>query len=544
MDWSLLGQLLGGLGLFLLGMEQMTSGLKRAAGPSLKSVLHRATQSRLRGLVTGTVLTALVQSSSAITVATLGFVNAGLMSLGQSITVIYGSNIGTTLTGWLVAMLGFKLKIGALMLPLIGIGMAINLFGGERRFASYGMAIAGFGLFFVGLDFLKTAFEGLSDQFDLTQFGSGPVSLVLFMLTGILLTTLTQASAVVMAIALSLLYSGSIGFSAAAAVVIGANVGTTTTALLASIGATPNAKRISAAHVIFNVQTALIGILILIFLAAPLDSMDVSRWDPVIMLALFHSLFNLLGVALIWPVTGPLERFLASRFRSLEEIESRPQFLDDTLLASPSLAVEGINRELGRANRMAINLAQNALSSESGSATMTRQRDAIQTLCIKVIEFNQKLARQNITAEIAETLPVSIRVARYNSEIARLSAEIAQNQQIFDNVNDSTIDHAVVSFKRKVVNLLDACVIDEHQDVQGIDGHRLMRDLKNEYQTVKLLILERTIEGSISTEESVEMLDYLGELKRLSDQAEDASTHWSSTLPIQARTELTTGAKA
>ncbi len=541
MDWSLLGQLIGGLGLFLLGMQLMTSGLKSAAGPALKSILSKATQSRLRGLLTGTAITALVQSSSAVTVATLGFVNAGLMTLGQSITLIYGSNIGTTLTGWLVALIGFKLNIGALMLPLVGIGMALNLFGGGRRITNYGLALAGFGLFFVGLDFLKNAFEGLSNIITFSSFGQGPVALILFVGAGILLTVLTQSSSAVMAIALSMVSVGSLGMSAAAAIVIGANISTTTTALFASIGATPNAKRISAAHVIFNLQTALIGVLVLSLISGSIDRLDVSRFDPVIMLALFHTLFNVAGVILIWPMTDRMEGFLNRRFRSFEEIESRPQYLDDTILASPPLAVEAINRELARANTLAINLAENMLSIEKDTLQMHKQNDAIQTLIAAIVGFNQKLARQNISQEIADTLPASIRVARYISEIARLTSLLPNQQSLINQIDDQSINHAISQLKSEIIELLFACTIDETRDVQGIDSHRIVRRIRQTYQDVKLLILERTIEGIIGTEESIAILDYLTELKRLAYQAEHVSSHWSSTLPIQQRQNLGNG---
>ena len=152
--------LVGGVGLFLLGMFLMTDGLKMAAGPALGRVLTSSTQTRMRGLFSGLLVTALVQSSGAVTVAAIGFVNAGLLTFGQSLWVLFGANVGTTMTGWLVALLGFSFKIEAAALPMIGIGMALRLSGPELRRGAAGNALAGFGVLFLGIGFLQQAFPG------------------------------------------------------------------------------------------------------------------------------------------------------------------------------------------------------------------------------------------------------------------------------------------------------------------------------------------------------------------------------------------------
>lgn len=188
MELHSIGNLLGGIGLFLLGMHLMTLGMKQAAGQGLKKALQAATGSPLRGLASGILITALVQSSSAVTVATIGFVNAGLLKLKQSIRVIYGCNIGTTATGWLVALIGFKIKIAAFALPLIAVGMLLKLIGQDRRLSHIGMALAGFGLFFIGLDYLKLAFDGLESQLPFDRWSENSSNLVLFVLAGFVLT--------------------------------------------------------------------------------------------------------------------------------------------------------------------------------------------------------------------------------------------------------------------------------------------------------------------------------------------------------------------
>ncbi len=540
MSFEMLGQLFGGIGLFLLGMQLLTSGLKQAAGRSLKRALELATRSKWRGLLSGTLITALVQSSSAVTVATLGFVNAGLLTLGQSIAVIYGCNIGTTMTGWLVALIGFKVKISAFALPMIGIGMGLRTIGGSGRTPHIGSALAGFGLFFIGLDFLRESFVGLSDQVPLESIGNGPLALALFVLAGFVMTFLMQASAAVMAIALSLVHTGSITLSAAAALVIGANVGTTTTALMASIGATPSAKRISAAHVLFNLQTGAVGLLFLILLANWLDQLDPARFDLVILLALYHTLFNLTGVVMIWPFTNALERLLLRRFRSLDEDEARPKYLDKNILTTPSLAVEAMNRELARVSRHCSLMARAAISAEHTDTTrLEAQAQGVYQLVSRISEFNQELARQNLNVEISETLPISLRVARYFSEMARLSAKTPEYHPLFAQVQDTGIRNAIGEFQQAVIRLIDIAEIKARSDTQGYQSHQLMRDIHNQYQTLKENLLEHTVSGRLSAEESMALLDALSHLQRLAEQAEKASSHWSSTTPIQHRSPLT-----
>ncbi len=340
------GALIGGLGLFLLAIGMMTDGLKLAAGSALRDLLSSWSRTPLRGLLAGSIMTAIVQSSSAVTVATLGFVNAGLISMRQTLGIIYGANVGTTMTGWLVALVGFKFSIQAFALPLIGIGMMLKLIQGKGRWASVGLAMVGFGLFFIGLDVLKGAFEGIVGRFDLSQFTAEGVSGVLiYLMLGVIMTILTQSSSASIALTITAASSDMIGLYAAGAMVIGANIGTTSTALLASLGATLNARRVALAQVIFNVGTALVALLLLPVLFRLIQ--HVSDWfglstEPAVALALFHTSFNLLGVLLIFPLNDRLADFLETRFRSQREDAARPRFLDKTVAATPVLAVNAL----------------------------------------------------------------------------------------------------------------------------------------------------------------------------------------------------------
>ncbi|WP_262422753.1 Na/Pi cotransporter family protein [Brevundimonas denitrificans] len=258
MTLGVFASLLGGVGLFLLGMWLMTEGLKLAAGGALQAVLESWTRSAPRGFLAGVLITALLQSSSAVTVATLGFVNAGLLNLAQAVWLIIGANVGTTMTGWLVALVGVKIDVAALALPLIGLGMLGRLaFRGRSRLFGAAQAMAGFGAFFLGVGVLQGAFADLlGDMGHLFTGDATFAALLIALALGVLVTVLTQSSSAAIALALTAAASGEIPLSMAAMAVIGTNIGTTSTAILAALSATPAARRVATAHVIFNVTAA------------------------------------------------------------------------------------------------------------------------------------------------------------------------------------------------------------------------------------------------------------------------------------------------
>ncbi|MBY4678534.1 Na/Pi cotransporter family protein [Marinobacterium arenosum] len=540
---SRLGELAGGLGLFLLGMHLMTNGLRSAAGPTLKRILNAATESRLRGLASGTLITALVQSSTAVTVATIGFVNAGLLSLGQSIAVIYGCNVGTTVTGWLVALIGFKVKIAALALPMIAVGMVVRLVGGEKRTGHVGFALAGFGLFFLGLGYLKDGFAGLDHNLPLTALGDSLPALALFVLAGFVLTFLLQSSAAALAITLSLAASGSITLLAAGALVIGANLGTTSTAVMAALTATANAKRIAAAHVLFNLATGTVGLLVLM-LASLWWQQRPSGQDHLAMLALFHTLFNLAGVLLMWPLTDRLERFLKKRFKRRTSRQGVAQFLDKTTLSTPSLAVEAMRMELIRLSSSSLEQARAAISAEQPDpAVQAQQAGQVFELSHEIARFNRKIAEQQISEEISEILPAALRVARYFAEVARLAQNLEEPHQIIAELSDESLRRQLFDFEAEVTRLLELCEISERVDRSSSEIHQAIESLERHYQRIKEAILDAAIAHRIKAKQHAVLLDTLSHIHRLAQQAEKGARHWPLLTPMQHREPLQRPAK-
>ncbi len=424
-SFALIGGLAGGVGLFLLGMGLMTDGLRLAAGPALERILAKSTRTRLRGLASGALVTMAVQSSSAVTVAVIGFVNAGLLSLGQALWVLFGANVGTTMTGWLVALVGLKFKIDAFALPLIGIGMLLQLTGAGLRRGALGTALAGFGVLFLGIDMLRETFSVLATDFQMPD-GSGFLDVLMLVLVGIVLTVLMQSSSASLTVALTAAQGGLIAAQGAAAVVIGANIGTTVTALIAAIGATSNAKRAAAAHILFNVLTGVVALLLLPWLLGFLGFVrELLELDssPAAQLALFHTAFNILGVLLIWPLADRLTIFLRARFRSAEEDEAKPRYLDKTVLAVPALALDALDRELRRLGGIALSTVRSAF--DAAPPQLEKNQHVADRLTNAIADFIAQLNRGGMTADSAQRLPQLLRVARYYEAATELATEAA-----------------------------------------------------------------------------------------------------------------------
>ncbi len=314
--FSLVFKIIGSLGLFLYGMKILSDGIQKAAGVKLQKTLNFMTGNRIASTLTGLAVTAIVQSSAATTVMVVSFVNAGLLTLPQSIGVIFGANIGTTVTAWIVSLLGFSLSISSLALPAIGLGFILTMFTRLGRKA-LGEAIMGFGLLFLGLDFLTNSLPEIqSSQLDfLIAFADkGYISVLLGVGIGFAITFIVHSSSASTAIILTMAYKGMVDFNMAAAMILGANVGKTIDALIASFGARANARRSALTHVLFNV----FGCFIAIILFSPFVHFVnwVSPGNPVGRnitnhLAMFHTLFNLFNTILFLPFINPLARLVS-----------------------------------------------------------------------------------------------------------------------------------------------------------------------------------------------------------------------------------------
>ncbi len=340
-----LQSLLAGLGLFLLGMVLLTEGLKALAGDALRGILMRFVGGPLSGLLSGAVVTALVQSSTATTVTTIGFVSAGLLTFQQSLGVVFGANLGTTSTGWIVSILGFKVALGSVAAPIVLVGVVLRLLT-RRRLAQAGTALCGFGLLFLGIDLLQQGMAGAAERIDLGALaGPGLGGRALLVLVGAGMTVVVQSSSAAMATTLAAVQAQAVTLEQAAALAIGQNIGTTVTAALASIGAPAAARRTALAHVLFNALTGLVAVLVMPWLlVAVRAAFGAGAEDAAVALAGFHTAFNLLGVLLLLPALRPFAALIA---RLVPERGPRPtRYLGRAVAGVGPVALEVARRAL------------------------------------------------------------------------------------------------------------------------------------------------------------------------------------------------------
>jgi len=310
-DWW---QPLAGLGLFLFAMRQIEQAIELASGRRLREFLRANTESPMKGVATGTVVTAVLQSSSLVGLMMLALVGAGVIKMRNALAVIFGANLGTTFTGWIVATIGFKLDLDALALPFIAVGGLVYILTDQKATHQSARFVLSLGLLLMGLAFLKGAADDVAafvDAETLAQYG--PVEFLVF---GALFSAIVQSSSATMAVTLSALYGGVIDLSSAAAIAIGADLGTTSTVLLGAIRGTAAKKRVAAGHFLFNLVTDVLAFVLRVPLLALVALVGIT--DNLIGLVAFHSLFNLMGLVLFLPLIGLVASLLERRFVDTE----------------------------------------------------------------------------------------------------------------------------------------------------------------------------------------------------------------------------------
>ncbi|KZY61900.1 sodium:phosphate symporter, partial [Oleiphilus sp. HI0065] len=461
------------------------------------------------------MMTAIVQSSSAVTVASIGFVNAGLIKMRQALGIIYGANIGTTMTGWLVALTGFKLDLHAIALPMIGMGMFLRLTRRHGRVGSAGMALVGFGLFFIGVDVLKSAFDGLVATLDLSQIETeGLIGHASFLLLGILMTVLTQSSSASIAITITAAASGVVSLPVAAVMVIGANVGTTSTAVLASIGATSNAKRVAAVQVIFNIGTAVVALALLpllFWLIAELGDMLGMERRPEITLALFHTAFNILGVMLVFPVNDRLASFVEKRFVSWEERESHPRFLDSNVASTPVLAVNALVLELELIGSRISEAYKTALTiNESSLPKIEQELHVVAMLSTQVSKFIVSIEQVALTEVTTKQLATLMRVDQYLLNCAMSIRQFAQTMVKVEALEDSALKAGNQRFFNHVMDFVSSERFSQGVDINKVE-HRY-RELQAEHDLAKAELLLAGTKSKVSLRQMTDHIDILAQV--------------------------------
>ena len=475
MEYSIydLLKLFGSLALFLYGMKIMSEGLQKLAGDKMRRILTAMTTNRVTGVLTGVLITALIQSSSATTVMVVSFVNAGLLTLAQSIGVIMGANIGTTVTAWIISALGFKVDIAAFALPLLTVGV-VMLFMQKSKYKSMGEFIMGFCFLFMGLSYLKANAPDLQNNPEMLAFvqdyaNMGFMSILLFVLIGTVLTMIVQASAATMAITLIMCANGWISFELGAALVLGENIGTTITANLAAITGNTQSRRAALAHLVFNV----FGVIWVLCLFTPFTNAVtwiVENWMGItdngdgsfvsFQLSAFHTCFNVCNVLiLIWLVKF-IEKTVCKILPTKESDEdTRLRFITGGLLSTAELSILEAQKEISlyaqRTHKM-YGFVQELLTTKKGD------------------EFNKLFSRIEKYESISDNMEVEI--AHYLNQVSegRLSAESkVQIQNMLrevteiESVGDSCYNLAR-TLSRKRQNLQEDFTEKQYEHIQNM----------------------------------------------------------------------------
>lgn len=473
--------LIGALGLFLYGMKVMSDALQKLAGDKMRVFLSKMTANRFSGVATGVGITTLIQSSSATTVMVVSFVNAGLLNLTGAIAVIMGANIGTTVTAWIISLLGFEFSISDFIFPLIALATPL-LFMKKQQ--SLGEFIFGFALLFLGLqtlqsevpDFTQPEYAGVL-QFISSMSDYGYLSILMFVIIGTVLTVIVQSSSAMMAVTLVMCAQGLIGFEVAAALVLGENIGTTITANMAALMANSTAKKAARAHLVFN----LIGVCWILILFHPflnvimklvlsikgVDSLDSSAAIPVA-LSCFHSFFNILNASVLVWFIPTIERIVNKMVTTDDEEEFRLKFIPTGLMSASELSIEPAKKEI-----------------ESFSKRVVRMYEFVPSMFVETDEkkFEQLMERTKKYEEITDRMEVEI--ANYLTKVSENELSLSASQEV----------SAMLRIVDNLESIGDSC----YQLSIAIESKRkqniwFSQDMRDKVQTMFSLVREAVLE--------------------------------------------------
>lgn len=419
-------EIVGALGLFLFGMKSMSDGLQKLAGDKMRTILSKMTSNRFSGVLTGLGVTTLIQSSSATTVMVVSFVNAGLLTLTGAIAVIMGANIGTTVTAWIISLLGFKFSISVIIFPVIAIATPFMFIKGKEALGEF---LIGFALLFMGLDALQAGMPDFKQpqyapvlEFIASMSNYGYLSYLLFVLIGSIMTVIVQSSSAMMAVTLVMCAQGLIGFEVAAALVLGENIGTTITANISAFMANATAKRAALAHLVFNV----IGVIWVLILFKPFLYLisqlviSIEGIDPMldaaavpVALSCFHSFFNVTNtLILVWFIPA-IEKIVNKLIPSNEDEEFRLKFIPSGFMSAGELSIEPAKKEI-----------------EAFSKRVLRMYDFIPELfdLDDDKKFEQLMSRTKKYEEITDRMEVEI--ANYLTKVSESGMSLGASQEV------------------------------------------------------------------------------------------------------------------
>ena len=483
--------LIGALGLFLYGMNLMSSGLQKAAGSGLRKFLSSITSNPVKGVITGLGVTGIIQSSSATTVMVVGFVNAGLLTLTQAISVIMGANIGTTLTAWIIAVFGFKADISILAVPLMAVGFIMSM-SKKGRIRDISEFVVGFSLLFLGLSFMKNSVPDLQSSPEALAFlqswsGRGLLSVLLFVLVGATLTLILQSSSATVALTLIFLNMGWIEFDMAAAMVLGENIGTTITANIAAAVGNTNAKRAALAHTVFNV----FGVIWAVALFHPfgslihwiIDVLGLSGSDqaPLYGISMLHTVFNLINTSLLIWFIPLIEKFVCLVIKDKKgEEQDRLVYINAGLISTPELAISEADKEVvhfGKIMQKGLGYIRSAVETSSDEQSfrpfqekLVKYEEISDRIEYEVVGFLNKVSRDTLSDRSALLIKSLYRIVGEmeslgdsGEAISRLIARaLGRGQKLSESHKKEVYDMIVLvgrAFDAMIYNLSNSATI-------------------------------------------------------------------------------------
>ncbi len=526
----------GGLGLFIYGMHTMASGLQKTAGSRMKKFLETFTRSKFLGILFGAGLTAIIQSSSATTVMVVGFVNAGLMSIAQTVGIIMGANIGTTVTGWLVSSIEWtKYFSPSNIAPLVvGIGAIMSLFSKKDKVKQIGEILFGFGLLFTGMNFMTSAVSPLRDLEEFRQLfhalGSNPL---LGVLSGTLVTCIVQSSSASIGILQSLALAGLVPWNAAIYIIMGQNIGTCVTALISGIGASKAAKSAAYIHLLFNV----IGSIIFSIVAAIyFQFFNPAVGDSIISLteiAIAHTVFNIANTIIFYPFSNILVK-LAQKMASFNETDGQEQLLihlDDRILETPTLAIENCVKEIVNMawfSKESFIIATEALLERDRSKAETVYKkeknidaltQAITNYMIKLCSSEISISQNRIITAMFHTVNDVERVGDHCENIAELAEYMIDRDLSFSDVAHSELNEIIQLTLTCLENSISA--LENSNTVAAnlvLEHEKNIDTLEKQFRASHI---QRLSNSECNCEVGVVFLDTITNLERISDHAQN-----------------------
>jgi len=529
----------GGLALFLYGMMQMSDGLKKVAGTKLKSILESMTKRRIFGFLVGAGTTALIQSSSAATVMVVGFVNAGLLTLKQAISVIIGTNVGTTATAWLVSVSGFEaFKVTDYAFPAVAIGFALQIFGRTQRSKNVGQILVGFGILFIGICFMKDAFSPLKDSEDthkaLIWFGRNPL---LAILAGTVITMLLQSSSASVALIQMLAIQGAFGndwervLLVVIPFILGDNIGTTITAQLAAFQANRNARRAAWAHTMFNVIGAFICFWFIAQVGKLVDIItpwELSATTIAVSIAVTHTTIKIFEAAFFLPLTGMLEKIVVKLVPEKPgDLVGRPVVLERRLLATPELAVDQARHEIVRmaqTSKRAVNQAVEGLVENNRRKLETARmgEDVTDSLQYEITSYLAALSAKELSSKMSAELPVLLhtindleRIGDHAVNIVEIAERKIEQKLSF---SDSALAEAD-QLKKESEQMFDYIIAAlEKDDTEAAESALVNEDNLNRMQIdFRRSHVQRMSEGVCSAQAGLIFIDLVDNVEKVGD---------------------------